>query len=307
MKSTGTALIFIIIITICSIFVANVTNLISTDKNILKKLDGSQSDEAYNNIANHEKLHMTDSDNHLMWFIQISDLHISIFSDPLRAIHLKDFARKTIDAIRPAVVLASGDLTDAKAPNIIVSAQYEKEWKTYYDILYEAGVQDKTVWLDIRGNHDNFDVPGRNSSRNYFTKYSIQGRRHPRSYMYQKKVGTEKYTFIAVDACLDPGPKRPHNFIGLLKKEDTDLLKEYAVQSRANGGNYTIWFGHYPTSCILAPDTKGVRNVFGQFQEGYVYLCGHLHTFGGMIPNMYTLHKEGFMELELGDWKDNRM
>lgn len=303
MKPTGTALLFIIVITICSIFVANVTNLISTD------MDVKNAEIYYNKPVTEHDLQMTDSDEHLMWFIQISDLHISIFSDPLRAIHLKDFAMNTIDAIKPAVVLASGDLTDAKAPNIIVSAQYEKEWQTYYNILYEAGIQDKTVWLDIRGNHDNFDVPGRNSSKNFFTKYSIQGKRNQKSYMYQKKVGNEKYTFIAVDACLDPGPKRPHNFIGLLKKEDTDMLTDFAEKSKASGGNYTIWFGHYPSSCILAPGAgpRGVRGVIGAVPEGYVYLCGHLHTFGGMVPNMYTLHKEGFLELELGDWKNNRM
>lgn len=80
-------------------------------------------------------------------------------------------------------------------------------------------------------------------------------------------------------------------------------------ESKVQGGNYTIWFGHYPTSCILAPGTgaDGFRGIVGQHQNGYAYLSGHLHTMGGMVPNMYTLHKEGFLELELGDWKHNRM
>lgn len=38
-----------------------------------------------------------------------------------------------------------------------------------------------------------------------------------------------------------------------------------------------------------------------------VYLCGHYHTLGGAVPNMYTLQQAGFLELELADWKDNRM
>jgi len=37
------------------------------------------------------------------------------------------------------------------------------------------------------------------------------------------------------------------------------------------------------------------------------YLCGHLHTFAGVIPEMFARQKEGFFELELGDWKDNRL
>lgn len=28
---------------------------------------------------------------------------------------------------------------------------------------------------------------------------------------------------------------------------------------------------------------------------------------GGLVPKMYTKHKHGYLELELGDWKDNRM
>lgn len=37
------------------------------------------------------------------------------------------------------------------------------------------------------------------------------------------------------------------------------------------------------------------------------YLCGHLHTLGGLVPQMYTMQDEGFAELELADWKDRRM
>lgn len=44
----------------------------------------------------------------------------------------------------------------------------------------------------------------------------------------------------------------------------------------------------------------------GQYKESMVYLCGHLHTLGGTVPDMYTLQQEGFLELELADWKDNR-
>lgn len=55
--------------------------------------------------------------------------------------------------IKPKVVLASGDLTDAKTKDNIGSDQFEGEWKYYRDILIEAHVKEKTLWLDIRGNH----------------------------------------------------------------------------------------------------------------------------------------------------------
>lgn len=37
-----------------------------------------------------------------------------------------------------------------------------------------------------------------------------------------------------------------------------------------------------------------------------MYVCGHLHTLGGVGKHMYAKHAEGFMELELADWKHAR-
>lgn len=115
------------------------------------------------------------------------------------------------------------------------------------------------------------------------------------------------YTYIAVDACLEPGPKRPFNFVGVLDEVEVDEINGLMEKTRATGTNYTIWFGHFPTSCILSPNEINVRDLIGQLDSGLVYLCGHLHTLGGLVPRMYSLQKAGFMELELGDWKDNRM
>lgn len=151
-------------------------------------------------------------------------------------------------------------------------------------------------------------MAGDRSTNNYFRQFSVQGVAHPRSYMKQIDKSGDRYTFIAVDACLEPGPKRPFNFIGVLSFNDTQQIVRLAEKARENGGNYTFWFGHYPTSCIVTMETGswGVRQLIGQFEEGVVYMCGHLHRLGGMVPRMYTLQNEGFLELELGDWKANR-
>ena len=39
---------------------------------------------------------------------------------------------------------------------------------------------------------------------------------------------------------------------------------------------------------------------------GAVYVSGHLHTLGGLLPKMYAKYQTGNLELELADWKDNR-
>lgn len=50
-----------------------------------------------------------------------------------------------------------------------------------------------------------------------------------------------------------------------------------------------------------------LKNYAGQYEESMTYLCGHFHTLGGTVPSMYSLQQAGFLELELADWKDNRM
>lgn len=87
----------------------------------------------------------------------------------------------------------------------------------------------------------------------------------------------------------------------MLTNKEMKLLQEFDTASRKS--NYSVWFGHYPTSCILSPE-PGIRRVMG---HGLAYLCGHLHTLGGLAPNMYTRQQTGSLELELGDWKDGRM
>ncbi|XP_045625746.1 transmembrane protein 62 [Procambarus clarkii] len=241
------------------------------------------------------------SSNHLIWFMQISDLHLSVFQDVTRATQFREFSLVTVAAIKPAVVLASGDLTDAKTADRLGSRQFVEEWTTYSEILRTTGVLNKTVWLDIRGNHDNFNVPSLASEENYYQKYSVQGQHHPRSYMYTYTRGSDSVAFIGVDACLLPGPKRPFNFIGMVTASEMRMLEEFEMASMHY--NHTIWFGHYPTSCILSPD-PGIRRLMGR---GLAYLCGHLHTLGGLVPNMYTRQHTGSLELELGDWKDGRV
>ncbi|KAJ8922672.1 hypothetical protein NQ315_007704 [Exocentrus adspersus] len=278
-----------------SILFTNVVNLLSTDAFTPVK-------DAKGNY-----IKMTDTPENLIWFLQISDLHISIFRDPLRITEFKEFCQYTLNAIKPRVVLASGDLTDAKTKDSIGSEQFEGEWKHYRDIVNETRAFEKTLWLDIRGNHDNFNVIDQNSRHNFFTNYSVQGKEHPRSYMYQIKQGDNLYSFIGVDACLEPGPRRPFNFVGMLDDLEVTEINSLIKKAEATPNNYTVWFGHFPTSCILTPGPESIRDLIGKHKQGLVYVCGHLHTLGGLIPKMYTLQKAGFLELEVGDWKDNRM
>lgn len=93
----------------------------------------------------------------------------------------------------------------------------------------------------------------------------------------------------------------------MLDDLETTEINALIQRAEATKTNYTVFFGHFPTSCILTTGPENVRNLLGKHKPGLVYVCGHLHRLGGLVPKMYTMQKAGFLELELGDWKDNRV
>lgn len=115
---------------------------------------------------------------------------------------------------------------------------------------------------------------------------------------------------MGVDACPEPGLRRPFNFIGILDVQEQSNILRLKAEAEAKA-DHIVWFGHYPSSCILPiqrdSNSFNLRQIIGSSQESHVYVCGHLHSMGGLVPKMYTIHRKGFLELELGDWKDNRM
>lgn len=138
----------------------------------------------------------------------------------------------------------------------------------------------------------------------------MQGKYHAKSYVHYENRNGVNVAFLGIDACPDPGLRRPFNFIGILDAQEQSNILRLKAEAELKA-DHIIWFGHYPTSCILPlqrdASSFDLRQLIGSSHSSQVYVCGHLHSMGGLVPRMYTKQKKGFLELELGDWKDNRM
>ena len=72
-----------------------------------------------------------ESDDNLVHFVQVSDIHISTHNEERRTKDFHIFCSKTLKLINPEVVVITGDLTDAKSANKLDSVQYQSEWDDF--------------------------------------------------------------------------------------------------------------------------------------------------------------------------------
>ncbi|KAF7232530.1 hypothetical protein EG68_10064 [Paragonimus skrjabini miyazakii] len=244
---------------------------------------------------------LSDRPVNLLWFVQVTDLHLSKYQDISRMSDFQRFCTDVIPLLRPELVSVSGDLTDARSALHITSIQNPEEWMGYEEIVRRSGVLNYTHFFDLRGNHDMFGVVKANHTTDYFRKYGVQGGVHVRSYLHTVRKPFGNYSFVNLDASPKSGVAFPLNFFGELTPGDQELIVQFANKTKRS--NQTFWFGHYPTSTIVSTGLD-LRALLGQ--SAFAYFCGHLHTFMHLLPRMYTLQLEGYLELELGDWRDDR-
>ncbi|KAJ1975282.1 hypothetical protein H4R35_003215, partial [Dimargaris xerosporica] len=242
-------------------------------------------------------------------FIQVSDIHISRYHQQGGIVHFGHFLQTAVPLISPSLVVATGDLTDAKDEGQLRSNQHAIEWQAYQAVLQRSGVLARRsvhggrFWYDMRGNHDCYNVPTWSSAHNYYRQYAV-GRDQP-GFTVDLVFDYGRYALIAVDACPPFGLSRPLNFFGYLDRSALDRLARRLAHAKDQPANHTFVFSHYPTSTTTSGTTSQGHTLRTLLQSTSVYLCGHLHELAlGLGKRLQTYQAaDRYLELELTDLK----
>eukprot|EP00249_Psilotum_nudum_P012366 c23740_g1_i1 orf=282-2642(-) len=283
-----------------------------------------------------EVIQLGNETGELTWVVQLSDLHVSVFN-PDRASSFEELVGPMLALIKPALVLITGDLTDAKNKDLSKMRQDEAEWIAYKDVIdtciRRSGLP-LHAFFDLRGNHDKFGVPEIGGHLDYFSKYSISAlMNRTTSVQSVTLLGSGwRHLFVGFDDSMAVGLRGPCNLYGHPTDELLQILDSELSQwdGHQNESITKTVFGHFPMSFTTSTDTKKrPENIFVKHSISS-YLCGHLHTkFGNNLFKHYlqspyqhrervseslflengsqgTKHRE-FWEWEMGDWKKSRM
>ena len=247
---------------------------------------------------------MSNGADNLFHFVQITDIHVSKYHKVGGLAHLEAFLFRELPLIAPDLVLSTGDLTDAKASHALTSLQQLEEWVAYHKALHDSKVLERNggqFYWDQRGNHDCWNIPGFNSSENFYVRLGAVGKE---GYYFVLDKSFGKYSFIAVDGCPATGTGRPLNFFGVFDTEDMEFFKDALQQAVAENHNHTFAMSHYPIGTTYYGTTKSGLSFTDLTHHVTVWLSGHLHKLaGGLGETMYAFQKDKVLELELGDMK----
>eukprot|EP00879_Flechtneria_rotunda_P010281 GHRR01010748.1.p1 GENE.GHRR01010748.1~~GHRR01010748.1.p1 ORF type:complete len:483 (+),score=158.64 GHRR01010748.1:273-1721(+) len=125
----------------------------------------------------------------ITWFVQLSDLHISSHVHPEIVPDLHAFGDKVLQSLKPAAVVITGDLVDAKA-RADGSKQHNEEWQAYeqtWQYLAASAQLPPSAVLDLRGNHDVFDTL-HSTDQDLFALHSAAAAAHGRAAAASRRV-----------------------------------------------------------------------------------------------------------------------
>ncbi|KAK9799709.1 hypothetical protein WJX73_001391 [Symbiochloris irregularis] len=264
-------------------------------------------------------------------FLQISDLHLSKYGswpqewnyNGDREADLNLLAATVVAGMQPRAILVTGDLADSKE-HAHRGRQLTEEWQANKQVqarLAEAAGCGLDLVLDLRGNHDNFNVPHRNGAEDLFHTVS-RGWQNATSRVCHTALpaaaACPALVLLGVDTAPSPGLRGPSDFFGmatdsLLAELDATLHTLGLALRQCDPQPPVVAYGHYPlglTTYGLAPGQRGADSALSIMlrHEVAVFLSGHLHSsLGQRSHHIYRTPTHGvFAELETAAWKDAR-
>eukprot|EP00741_Cyanophora_paradoxa_P025708 tig00000388_g24809.t1 len=240
-------------------------------------------------------------------FAHISDVHVSVERFPHTGAAFRRLMGEVLGVVRPRAVVATGDLTDAK-PDGFVGRQNGEEWGEYRRALEEAGWWHPDKYLDVRGNHDNFNVSEPCRSGAHFAAASVSGahgacagrgagRRH--AAVTFGAPGGPAVRFLALDLAPVPGGQVPWNFFGAADREALDFLEREGP--RGGAAAHTFLVTHYPLATVDAPGRSSAGRTLAEIVASLPatgHLFGHLH-----LERKIARRRGGLLELGGADLK----
>lgn len=305
-----------------------------------------EEDSSKSNNSSRVVIDLKDGPESVVWVVQLSDLHFSVHHRD-RALDFSKIVGPALSMINPSLVLITGDLTDGKSKDLLIMKQDENEWVEYQnvmeDVIKRSGL-DKSIFYDLRGNHDNFGIPDVGGSFDFFSKYSINGQlgRSGNVNSITVENSERKHLFVGFDSTMSVGLRGPTNLFGhptdqLLNEIDSELSQ---WNSQSKKPVTKISFGHFSLS--FSASSNSGKSLNGMFLKHSLsaYLCGHLHTrFGKNLKRHHKLSRQSlslspedffqlnmqqatseitqicsngslstqeFWEWEMGDWRKSR-
>lgn len=241
--------------------------------------------------------------NGIFWFCQISDIHLSKFRQGRGHENLEVFLDSVLPIVNPHFIIVTGDITDGKGDRYVRSQNIE-EWIMYNELLIKYGIHEKkNFWLDIRGNHDCYNVSGCASPNDYYQKFSIK-KTSSFSHIFEFSFG--KYGVISIDGCPKYGTCGLFNFFGYLSKEKMDLLENQLNEHDIAGVIHNIIICHYPVFTMQFEKSSSGKTIAELSEKFTAYLSGHLHRLVfDLGKDMFAIQPTGFADWEVDDLKEN--
>ncbi|XP_074310657.1 putative metallophosphoesterase At3g03305 [Silene latifolia] len=296
----------------------------------------AQSNTIHENSNSRRVIQVNNDPDSVIWVVQFSDLHFSVNNHD-RALDFINLVGPTLSFVNPSLVLITGDLTDAKSKDLLTTKQDELEWVEYQNVMehvVKMSGLDKSIFYDMRGNHDNYGVPSVGGAYDFFSNYSINAQlgRSGNVNSVTLQTGKRKHLFVGIDSTMAVGLRGPTNLLGhptdkLLAELDSELSQWDGEPTRPVT---KISFGHFPISFSAASESgKNLKDIFLKHSIS-AYLCGHLHmSFGKNLKRHHqpgndfmqlNMHRtpfvsssngsskvQEFWEWEMGDWRSRRV